>query len=544
MKAYKTTKQNILTIISILFILVLITSCTPKKSSQAQTFKILAINDVYRTEGLDKGTLGGLARVRTIRKQLEENGDQVLFLHAGDFLQPSFSSRVNKGAAMIDVMNKLNGLNQGFDENMIVTFGNHEFDKARMKHMPRLQQRIDDSEFTWLDSNINWLHDDKLGTISSKKLQKWIIKDIAGIKVGLFSLTTDMAHPEYIASFDDPIEVTKHYVSFLKSKGAQVVIALTHQQLSDDKKILALEKQYRPDLIFGGHEHYRQLEEVDGTWIVKADADALSTAVIEITLGHTGKITVLPIFIELDQTIEKEPQIQQIVENWIQKTSVKYCQGIKQESDCLDEAYGSTKVKLIAEESEIRRFETNIGNFIADTARKEFKLCNADMALINSGSIRLNHNIAANSNISRKHLEGMFPYPSDLQLITINGEILKQILNHTIDKWTANGHWLLISGIKYTHNPEKQTVSQLRWAHNEQLIKDDEIFTTIVPNFLINANTDHDGYVMIDESMIKACGKNGSSLKQLLITRLQNTPNGINPSIDGRICNTLRNNCN
>ncbi len=544
MKAIKQLKQNFLIYFTIFALLILVSACNPKKTASTHSFKLLAINDVYRAEGLDKGTIGGLARVRTLREKLIAEGDEVLLLHAGDFLQPSFSSRINHGAAMIDVMNKLDGISPGFDENMIITFGNHEFDKTDMKYLPRLQQRIDESEFTWLDSNINWFRDEKFGMIHSKKLKKWLIKDIGGIKVGLFSLTTDMVNPDYIASFDNPIEVTKHYVPFLKSKGAQIVIALTHQQLNDDKNLLRLDEQYRPDLIFGGHEHYRQLEQINNKWIIKADADALSAAVIDISIQADGGINVFPVFVDLDKTIEKDTYLQQEIENWTQKTSVIYCQKIKQESGCLEEAYGSTKVKLIAEESEIRRFETNIGNYIADTARQEFKICAADIALINSGSIRLNHNISANSNITRKHIEGMFPYPSNLQLIEINGKTLRQMLTHTIDKWTANGHWLLVSGIRYTHNPEKQTFGQLRWDHNNQPILDNETFTVVVPKYLIDKDTDHDGYQMIDESMIKKCVKNGSDLKQLTITRIKNTPNGINPIIDGRICNSLRSNCN
>jgi 2',3'-cyclic-nucleotide 2'-phosphodiesterase (5'-nucleotidase family) len=544
MKPLKNSKQNLLLNISVIFLCLFINACSQKKQQTKKSFKILGINDVYRSEGLDKGTLGGLARVRTLRNQLTQNGQQILFLHAGDFLQPSFSSRVNEGKAMIDIMNQLDGLNQGFDKDMIVTFGNHEFDKSKIKHMPRLQQRIDESQFTWLDSNINWLHDENNGSIHSNKLKKWLIKDISGIKVGLYSLTTDMSHPEYIASFDDPIEVSQHFVPFLKSQGADIVIALTHQQLSDDKKLLEVDEEFQPDLIFGGHEHYRQLEEINNKWIVKADADALSAAVIEVSLDNDDKVNILPIFVELDGTVEKEPKVQQVIENWVQKTSVIYCQSIKQDDICLEESYGSTKVKLIAEESEIRRFETNMGNFIADTARQAFKTCNADVALINSGSIRLNHNIAANSAITRKHIEGIFAYPSNLQLIKINGKILKQMLTHTIDMWTANGHWLLVSGIQYTHNPETQQFSQLKWSENGQTIEDKDVFTVIVPQYLIDAKTDHDGYHMINESMIQKCNKNGSSLKQLIVNRIQNTPNGINPQIDGRICNTLRDNCN
>ena len=538
-------KANQLTFFILFGLIIFITACQQKKVKIDKSFIILSINDVYRAEGLDNGNIGGLARVKTLRDDLIAQDKEVLLLHAGDFLQPSFSSRVNQGAAIIDVMSKLDELESKFDNNMIVTFGNHEFDKSKLKHMSRLQQRIDESEFTWMDSNINWLQHEDLGSIHSNKLQKWIIKDIAGIKVGIFSLTTNMSKPQYVASFDDPIEVTKHYVPFLKHKGAEFIIALTHQRMSDDKAIMALEAQYRPDIIVGGHEHYRQLEQLNNNWIIKADADALSAAVIEVSLDTNNQYHVQPIITELDQTIEQDKQLQQVIINWTQSTNVKYCQKIKQDQDCLNHAYGRTQVELIAEESEIRRFETNIGNYIADTARMEFKLCEADIALINSGSIRLNYNIAANSNITRKHIEGMFPYPSDLKQIRINGKILKQILKHNIDKWTANGHWLLISGFKYSHNPEQQQFSQLRWSHNDQQINDNETITAIVPHYLIDAKTDHDGYDMINESMItQNCKKNGSDLKQLLIKRIQNTVEGIAPKRDGRICNTLRNNCN
>jgi len=542
MKQNKKLNPAFFTILCTLLMVLATTSC--KKRSNERSFMILAINDVYRAEGLNKGTVGGLARVKSLRDELIDLGNDVLFLHAGDFLQPSFSSRVNQGTAMIDVMNQLNGPNNKFDNNMIVTFGNHEFDKSKLKYLPRLQQRIDESDFLWLDSNINWLRDKNLGIIHSNKLNKWLIKEMGGIKVGLFSLMTDMNHPQYIASFDNPTEVSQHYVPFLKSKGAEVVIALTHQQLSDDKIILNLAAQYRPDIIIGGHEHYRQIEQINQKWIVKADADALSASVIEISVDANNKIHILPIFRELDKNIKKDKYVQQTVDNWTQSTSVKYCQKIKQDSDCLAYSYGITKVELVAEESEIRRFETNMGNFIADTARNEFKICDANIALINSGSVRLNYNIAAGDNITRKHIEGLFPYPSDLKLIEINGAILKQMLTHNIDKWTANGHWLLISGIKYIHNPDKQEFSQLKWSHNNKLISDTEVFTTIVPQYLIDANTDHDGYTMINESMIQPCAKNGSSIKQLIINSIENTVGGINPQLDGRICNTLRNNCN
>ena len=529
-------------ILFLIFILVL-SSCHTKKHSASPSFVILAINDVYRIEGLDQGNVGGLARVRALRNQLESEGKKVLLLHAGDFLYPSFSSRVDNGESMIHVLNFLDGFSPQFDDDMIITFGNHEFDKGKMKYMSNLQQRIDESEFNWLDSNINWKRDDELGVISSEKMHKWLMKDYSGIKVGIFSLMTDMAKPEYIAGFDDTVEVTKHYVRFLKEKGADVIVALTHQQMSDDRKIMNLDMKDRPDLIIGGHEHYRQLEQIDNHWITKADADAVSATVIEVSKTHDGNINFLPAFIDLDKDFKPDNFVQQIVNNMVVMTDSQYCRKLKLEDYCLESAYGTTKVTLKAEESEIRRFETNIGNFIADTAREEFDHCHADIAFINSGGVRLNHDIEANSSITKKHIEGMFPYSTELKLIKINGEILKKVITHSIDMWTANGHWLLTSGFKYTHNPEKQQFTNLRWSKNDRFVENDEEIFAVVPQYIIDDNTDHDGYDMIDSSMIVNCNKNGSSLKQLVIQKIQFISGGIAPVVDGRICNTLRDNC-
>jgi hypothetical protein len=56
-------------------------------------FKILQLNDVYKIEGLQNGAVGGLARIRAVRKQLEADGAPVLLLHAGDLLFPSVASK-------------------------------------------------------------------------------------------------------------------------------------------------------------------------------------------------------------------------------------------------------------------------------------------------------------------------------------------------------------------------------------------------------------------------------------------------------------------
>ncbi len=86
---------------------------------------VLAVNDVYRIEGIGGGPVGGLELVRALRQQLEKDHPDLLFLHAGDFLFPSLVSEWTKGAHMVEMMNLLDGASGTFDPRMLVVFGNH-----------------------------------------------------------------------------------------------------------------------------------------------------------------------------------------------------------------------------------------------------------------------------------------------------------------------------------------------------------------------------------------------------------------------------------
>ncbi|MEM9823569.1 MAG: metallophosphoesterase, partial [Bacteroidota bacterium] len=86
----------------------------------------LQINDVYEIDALEGGKIGGMARVAALRRQLINENSNTLFVHAGDFLNPSLLGTLQhegvpiQGRQMIEVMNKCK-----ID---LCTFGNHEFD--------------------------------------------------------------------------------------------------------------------------------------------------------------------------------------------------------------------------------------------------------------------------------------------------------------------------------------------------------------------------------------------------------------------------------
>ena len=147
---------------------------------------------------------------------------------------------------------------------------------------------------------------------------------------------------------------------------------------------------------------------------------------------------------------------------------------------------GKTDVTLVAEELEIRRFETNLGSFAADqmlTAFDNIKLPNnakVQIGLLNAGSLRLNQNIPAGTHLNEWYLNGIFQYPIGLRLIELTGKQVKQAVAHSISNWTGNGKYLQVSGLAFHHDVENARATDLSLVDHQgkvTAIKDDDVIS-------------------------------------------------------------------
>ena len=207
--------------------------------------------------------------------------------------------------------------------------------------------------------------------------------------------------------------------------------------------------------------------------------------------------------------------------------------------DCLDEIIGKTQVTLVGEEHEMRRQETNLGNWIADQALAAFAKEGAQAAFINAGALRLNQNISAGTLITRRHAEQILGYPTPLKLLNIKGATLQTILSHAVDDDSGNGWWLQISGMAFRHNPETNTADSLTLLTSKgpRAIDPKEDVLVVTNEFLAEGG---DGYQVLRTQNVMNAGQS-PDLKQLIINNLIATKDkGIAPQIEGRICNTTR----
>ncbi len=536
--------------------LILLSGCATQRSAapatapsasapraDGRTAVLLAVNDVYRIEGVENGTVGGMSRVRALRAELEREHPDLLMLHAGDFLFPSFASRMFEGEQMVAAMNLLDGDDTAFDERLFVVFGNHEFDKNKTKNAAMLDRRIEESQFRWLGTNVHFAaSDDGRPLVENSNVENSRIVESGGIRIGIFGITIPTVGVEYVESFDGPEDTARRMTAALRAQGAEVVVALTHLNASDDRDLLEnLPAPAGPDLIIGGHDHEHMEVQAGGRWLFKADADARTATVVRLSLGRDGRLGVEHELRPLTgDTPRPDPAVQALVDSWQSRHEQAFCTQEKASPNCLEEVYGRSRVPLVAEETKIRGEETNLGDWIADLMVRTFADCGAQVAFMNSGSLRLNQDLAAGP-VARRQVEELFAYAAPLYLLKIDGKTLRQVAEHATRGWPGSGSWLQVSGFAYVHDQQGKTARQvtLLTPQGARPVRDDETILAVTNDYLINPEIgDQDGYVMLDRNQVVAtCAANTRDLKELTVAALKAAePQGIAPATDGRIC--------
>lgn len=418
---------------------------------------ILAVNDVYRIEGVADGGAGGIARLRALRAELERTHPDLLVLHGGDVLGPSFLSRRYKGEQMIDALNRLDGQPQlgAFDPHLFVTFGNHEFDDSRCDDPGVLRQRVMESEFTWLSSNIDFAdcHGQPPLLPASDRVKDHAIVEVGGLRLGLFGLTVDFEADKAATrpAVRDQADTARAMSKRLREEGAQVVVALTHLPVAEDLVLLDSLKADGPDLIVGGHDHTQMAVPGSDPRIFKADADARTATIITITLDGDGNPRAAHRVERLDHRVPKDPMVQQVVDHWLSRHAAEYCARRNETDTCLDEVLGRTETAIEGEELKNRGRETGIGDWIADRMRQARP--DADVAILNSGTLRLNYDLPAGATLRRRHLEELFGFPVPLLVVEVSGAVLWRAMDNALAS-RGNGGWAHLSGVALAIAPD------------------------------------------------------------------------------------------
>ncbi|MEZ5018577.1 MAG: metallophosphatase [Bacteroidales bacterium] len=211
-------------------------------------------------------TRGGLARIAGMIKSVrEENPGSTLVVDAGDCLMGTLFQALEPSTGFqIPLMKKA-----GYD---VVAMGNHDFDFGPEAYAGIIRKSSQNGEIpVILQGNGVTDPDDTAddafeAVINEGLVRPWIIKEVNGIRVGLFSLlgkdADESAPYAPPVTFGKIIPAARRLVRVLDREGCDVIICLSHSGISKDKKggwtgedVKLARKVKGIDLIITGHTH-------------------------------------------------------------------------------------------------------------------------------------------------------------------------------------------------------------------------------------------------------------------------------------------------
>jgi 2',3'-cyclic-nucleotide 2'-phosphodiesterase/3'-nucleotidase len=239
---------------------------------------------------------GGLARCATqIRRWQRENPNSIL-IDIGDVYQGTDVSLRNKGELMIDLLNHLE-----YDAWVV---GNHEFDWGIEYFQHALQQ----SNMPVLAANT--LMEGKLagefsdGKHPFAKIQPFILKEIAGIKLAIIGVTTPgmpfWLWPEFTRGLDfrHPVEPVRRAIASARNEGANAVVLTGHMGLKtrtggDDfaNTVMALTSEFPEVAVFiAGHTHQNVPSRLtNGVLFTQADHFGIHVGRVDLLFDRNSK---------------------------------------------------------------------------------------------------------------------------------------------------------------------------------------------------------------------------------------------------------------
>lgn len=436
---------------------------------------LLQVNDVYQFAPVDQGTRGGLGRLLTLKKSIQQQNPNTLFLMAGDTISPSVESITYKGAQMIEAWNAI-----GLD---YATFGNHEFDFGP----DVLRERMKESKFSWIAANVI----DKRSNQPFGDAKRFVVREFDGVRVGIFGLvlpeTKTTSRPGNNVEFRSPCDTAKEIVSELHAQGVKVVVALTHLSMREDKEVA---RCAGVNLIIGGHEHTLLESHAGNAPIFKMTSDARELGRIDLNISPTtGELESIDWkVIPVDGTTKEAPEFAAIYRKY---------SGLLAE---LAKPVGRTSVALDARSLENRTRETNMGNFIADAFRKATA---ADVGMLNGGSIRAD-SIIGPGKLTMRDLLSILPFKNKLVKIELTGATLRAALEHGVSRSAEDsqpGGFPQVSGIQFSFDASRKPGARLVDVKVNGLPLDDaKKYSLTTSTFL--AIDGGDGYAMFKGSPV------------------------------------------
>lgn len=484
---------------------------SPQCGAQAPVeVTIVQVNDLPRAD--DLAGRGGLAKLAAIIRAERASGRQVIVAHAGNAISPSLLSGFDRGAHMMDLLNRV-----GVD---VMALGNHEFDFG----IATAGDRVRAAKFPVLLANARKPD----GSAVDGTSPTWLY-DAGGIRIAFIGLARadlgEVSRPGPI-SVEPALALVSRVAPALRQAGADLVVALG--ALTDGEE-RALVNSGLLDIVLGSSEHMhasfdgrtaaaasgRNAEHVmlldlhleryvveafvdTGTPSVAEDAQPLDAVVPRLETRFRWSLD----FRSLDSlTIEADPEIADEVQR-----------NLLQLSRELGTRIGVIDTDIDVRDIVVRNGQSPFANAVADAMRSAL---GADAALINAGAIRADEIVVAGTPITRRSIVQWLPFENRVLVLRVNGEQVLSALENGVSEYEQHtGRFPVVSGLEMTFDPRRPAGDRVVTVTIDgKLLSLDRTYSLAVNEFMAAGG---DGYGML----VKAPRLIGLQTSELLVNHV------------------------
>jgi 5'-nucleotidase/UDP-sugar diphosphatase len=423
------------------------------------SFTILHTNDFHgNLEQFSGGSTSnpGMARVAAVVEGIRSSvgADNVLLVDAGDEMQGSLLSNLQKGVPTIDTYNAM-----GYD---VATFGNHEFDWGQTV----LGDRVAQADYPYISANIVSGGCEATNWTPSPFGPPYVIQEVgsgsATVTVGFIGVTSTETPTITIASateglcFKDPATSILHYYDEVKAQ-ADVIVVLSHLGFTDGgygyglpvygdqtlaQKLIDADKP--ANLIIGGHSHTDVAEPgkiIGGkTTVVQARYNGRQVGRADVTVGTDGSVSVTWTKIAPSPTGPADPTIEALIASYVDDPDYQAL---------INTEIGWTDVPIA------RDYNGNglMGQFVNDAIYNDLNtdaepLNDVDMVFNNPGGLRTDIACAEYPcKLTYGMLFSVLPFGNQTVVGSMTGERILELLGQSA---SLNKGALQVAGMRYS----------------------------------------------------------------------------------------------
>ncbi|MBQ4620968.1 MAG: bifunctional metallophosphatase/5'-nucleotidase [Clostridia bacterium] len=426
--------------------------------------------------------IGSVARVQTIMNEVRaELGEaNVLYVDGGDSPYNTTLANITLGDVSVAALDAL-----GLDATVL---GNHDYDYS-FENLLRLAENANYAMLSATTKYKEGMQPEGADSLYPEQFGDYIIREVAGLKIGIFGTTDDESAATTLYSntasitWDEDLVKSGEVVATLRDvENCDLIIALSHLHSKNDDLVLQ-EKDI--DISIGGGNDIAGRPTIlgDNQYLVNPGKHGEAVTQINVNVLE-GKITgYVYNQLFLTDAYEEDEAVKALVDGYNAQVDA-----------ALEVTIGYIAEDLPWSAELVRCQNSPIANLVTDALLDFFKPDGATLCIVNGGGIRAKMDAGE---VSIREVTSVLPFDNNMMMVEASGQTIWNALQNGISAWpSSNGKFPQVAGMTYSFKASESgnTLTSVTLSDGTALDMNAR-YKVVINSFLAGGG---DGYTMFN----------------------------------------------